>query len=223
MQGRLSASETGALQEFPRREWEAEFARAAAAGLGAIEWLYDEYEANPLETENGIARMRELAAEHGVEVRSLCAHRLVQRRGLDVDHLLDRCARAGIEIVVLPFLDGCEIRTELFRPGFVIESDLEPSRLADLRLPVSYDTGNARGRGIDVIGPLIRHVHVKDVDEAGTNVPLGEGTVDFPAVFATLRAIGYDGELVLETPRPRPGEEVALARRQVAFVQEHLR
>ena len=43
MQGRLSASETGALQEFPRREWEEEFPRAAAAGLAGIEWLYDKY------------------------------------------------------------------------------------------------------------------------------------------------------------------------------------
>src|SRR5439155_16128869 len=132
MQGRLSASETGALQEFPRREWEEEFARAAAAGLDGIEWLYDDFDANPLESDDGIARIRELSAEHGVEVRSLCAHRLVQRGALDVDHLLERCGRAGIALVVLPFLEGRELVTELVRPGVAIESDLEPSRLAAL-------------------------------------------------------------------------------------------
>ena len=58
MQGRLSASETGALQELPRREWEAEFERAAAAGFDSIQWLYVVHgeNFNPLATDRGVAR-----------------------------------------------------------------------------------------------------------------------------------------------------------------------
>jgi L-ribulose-5-phosphate 3-epimerase len=232
MQGRLSASETGALQEFPRREWEEEFPRAAAAGLRAIEWLYDDHGsgANPLETDAGIERMRELSATYGVEVRSLCVHRLLQRHELDVDWLLGRCVQAGIELVVLPFLEGRPIDDDLLRRRgsveVLVESDIELRRLAAiadrLGVGVNYDTGNQRGHGIEELGPRIGGVHLKDRDEAGANVPLGEGTVDFRAVFAAFRAVGYAGDLVLETPRPRRGEEVALARRQVAFVEEHL-
>jgi L-ribulose-5-phosphate 3-epimerase len=232
MQGRLSTSETGALQEFPRREWEDEFERAAAAGLPAIEWLYDDYGsgANPLETDAGVERMRELGTAFRVDVRSLCAHRLLQKDDLDIDWLLDRCERAGIRRVVLPFLELRPIDDALLRRTgdveVLVESNMDPQRLAEvaerLGVGVNYDTGNHRGRGIDALGPRIRGVHLKDRDAAGSNVPLGEGTVDFSEVFRALRAAGYDGDLVLETPRPRPGEEVALARRQIAFVERHL-
>ncbi len=219
MQGRLSTSATGQLQEFPRA-WEDEFPLAAAAGIAAIEWLYDDYDANPIETDEGVGRLRALSAEHRVAVPSLCAHRLLQG-GVLLDHLLERCARAGIERVVLPFLDGLVPDATYVRPGVVIESDLDPAALVALGAPVNYDTGNARGRGIDLLGPLIRSVHLKDVDDQGRNVPLGEGTVDFEEVFTALRAAGYDGDLVLETPRP-VGDRLEWARRQVAFVERYL-
>jgi hexulose-6-phosphate isomerase len=253
MQGRLSASETGALQEFPRVEWEEEFPRAAAAALAAIEWLYDEYGAgaNPLETDGGIARMPALAAEHGLGVGSLCAHWFVQRPllhddGLELlDWLLGRCARAGIERVVLPFLEGGEITDEdramelLGRAlassertgvGLLVESALEPERLAALvgrlghpLLGVNYDSGNSAPGAIEAFAPWIRGVHLKDRDESGANVPLGRGTVDLEAVLGALLSVGYSGDLVLETPRPRPGDEVASARRAVELLEQHLR
>jgi hypothetical protein len=54
----------GRIQAFPREQWEQEFPRAAAAGLSAIEWIYDTYGvgANPLETAEGVARMVALVA-----------------------------------------------------------------------------------------------------------------------------------------------------------------
>jgi sugar phosphate isomerase/epimerase len=74
-----------------------------------------------------------------------------------------------------------------------------------------------------VLGPWIRGVHLKDRDAVGTNVPLGEGTVDLPAVLGALASAGYSGDLVLETPRPRRGDEVAWALRMVELVKQHLR
>jgi hexulose-6-phosphate isomerase len=252
MQGRLSASETGALQEFPRREWEEEFPRAATAGLAGIEWLYDEYgaDANPLETDGGIARMQELTAAHGVSVRSLCAHWFVQHSVCDeeglarLEWLLRRCARAEIRRIVVPFLERSEIRDEARTGALVqralssceqtgvellIETTLKPDRVAALVEPlghpllgINYDSGDAEPGGITVLGPWIRGVHLKDRDRSGTNVSLGHGTVDFATVMSSLASVGYSGDLVLETPRPVRGEEVASAAKAVCFVRQHL-
>ena len=75
MQGRLLPPVDGRIQAFPREHWEQEFPRAAAAGLNAIEWIYDTYGvgANPLETAAGVARIVALSAEHGIVVHSVCA------------------------------------------------------------------------------------------------------------------------------------------------------
>src|SRR5580692_5966069 len=75
MQGRLLPPVEGRIQAFPREYWDQEFPRAAAAGLSAIEWIYDSYGlgSNPLETAAGVARMSVLADEYGVAVRSICA------------------------------------------------------------------------------------------------------------------------------------------------------
>ena len=223
MQGRLSESETGALQEFPRREWEAEFARAAAAGFDSIQWLYDVYgeDVNPIATDDGVARIRALSREHAIAVDSLCAHYLIERPE-DVerlDWLVERCRATGIARVVLPFLEGASfdprLVASLARPGVELLVEGVPDAAA-----FNYDTGyDPPG----AIGPNVRGVHVKDRDAAGKNVPLGEGIVDFDSVFHELGRIGYDGDFVLETPRPQRGSEVDWGRGQIDLVSRILR
>lgn len=53
-------------------------------------------------------------------------------------------------------------------------------------------------RATRAIGRKAVAVHVKDVDAAGGNVIVGEGTIDMPAVFAALAETGFSGLLVLE-------------------------
>ena len=53
-------------------------------------------------------------------------------------------------------------------------------------------------RAIRTIGRRNVAVHVKDVDPAGENTVLGEGTIDLPGVFAALAETKFDGLLVLE-------------------------
>jgi hypothetical protein len=50
MQGRLSKSLTGKIQEFPTKTWEKEFELANQLGLRAIEWTldYTDFKLNPL-------------------------------------------------------------------------------------------------------------------------------------------------------------------------------
>jgi hexulose-6-phosphate isomerase len=133
MQGRLLPPVEGRIQAFPREQWEQEFPRAAAAGLGAIEWIYDTYGlgANPLETAEGVARMVALSSAHRVAIRSVCADYFMDfafvratdaERAARLRHLqwfLRQAKLAGITRVVLPFVDQSAIRDAADREAVV--------------------------------------------------------------------------------------------------------
>ena len=82
------------------------------------------------------------------------------------------------------------------------------------RVGVYFDIGNVLGHQqwpphwIEILGPRIRAVHVKDFKLAvGTLAgfcDLLEGDVPFAEVMAALRAIGYDRTLVAEMMPPDP-------------------
>lgn len=73
---------------------------------------------------------------------------------------------------------------------------------------VYYDVANAMTYGYDssaempvlMEAGLLRQIHIKDMTRDRKNMPLGRGEVDFDAVGRTIREIGYDDWLVLETP-----------------------
>ena len=78
-------------------------------------------------------------------------------------------------------------------------------------LYVNLDTANLILYGmanpvdaLDTIGRYVRGMHAKDGfyptngRELGREVPLGEGKVDFPALFRKLRALGYEGDVTIE-------------------------
>lgn len=122
MQGRLSAPVNGQIQAFPSNDWPDEFARAAAAELNAIEWIFDG-PVNPVLDDAGVERIRALERETGVGVRSICAdyfmdatlHRGTKHEiGARVDVLRSLIARAGelgVGHIVLPFVDQSAIKT----------------------------------------------------------------------------------------------------------------
>ena len=56
--------------------------------------------------------------------------------------------------------------------------------------------------GYLAIKDLLGHVHIKDAKREGgetVGAAVGEGEVDYPALFAELKRIGYDGDIMLET------------------------
>lgn len=86
------------------------------------------------------------------------------------------------------------------------------------RVGVIYDAGNLvhegfenHQLGMELLGPYLAHVHIKNAApapkplsgpqpllfEAGW-APLRAGAVNFPRLFAAMRAVGYDGWLSLE-------------------------
>lgn len=66
-----------------------------------------------------------------------------------------------------------------------------------------YDMGDPV-RAVEILGPDIRSVHVKDArrtrvpGEWGEEVPLGEGEVNIPEFLRALERIGYSGPLIVE-------------------------
>ncbi len=64
---------------------------------------------------------------------------------------------------------------------------------------------------LSVFGELVRDVHAKDGryptdgKHLGKETPIGEGMVNFPALIAKLKEVGYDGPLTIE--REISGEE----------------
>ncbi len=114
-----------------------------------------------------------------------------------------------------------------------LETALGPAEFADLldRIPdalikVNYDSGNSASLGFvpaeefAAYGERIGSVHIKDRVRGGGTVPLGAGSADFDAVFAGLEKIGYSGDITMQVARGAPGDELAWARSNRAWIAQ---
>ena len=103
------------------------------------------------------------------------------------------------------------------------ESDFAPTELARLIdrfdpavFGVNYDIGNSAALGYDPsaefasYGNRIVNVHVKDRTLKGGTVPLGTGNADIPRVLSLLADLQYRGNLILQTARAKPGDDLAV-------------
>ena len=95
-------------------------------------------------------------------------------------------------------------------------------------LGIYLDVGNSTSGGMNPTDEIRAAkgrtilTHVKDWNPANRNERLlGAGAVDFPASFAALREIGYDGYLLVELP-PDPNDGDAVARHSVQFLRAAL-
>lgn len=120
--------------------------------------------------------------------------------------MLDTLARAGglaaEKGITLAFETGQET-AELLRHTL---DDLKAPNLKvnfDPANMLLYDMGDPI-RAVEVLGPDIRSVHVKDAKRPavpgawGEEVPLGQGEVDIRQFVRALKAVGYTGPLVVE-------------------------
>jgi L-ribulose-5-phosphate 3-epimerase len=184
MEGRLVPPEPGRFQSFPRERWADEFALAQAVPLSFIEWIYDLYGADENPLTNDLERLQALSRETGVATPSLCADYFMdlpflrcsasdcaERQRL-LDRLLGLAAQAGINRVVLPFVDASRIETAEDEDTVIavlegalpraretgvelhLEAALGPRSMAGLldRIPdamvkVNYDSGNSSSLG----------------------------------------------------------------------------
>ena len=160
MQGRMVPPTDNRIQCFPRESWADEFELAAQAGLDCLEWIYDLYGAdiNPLATDSGLEKLRELSRQHKVKILSICADyfmdkplvRASQAELEDRLHtlywLLERGRLIGINRMVIPFVDASRIDTqaEFEGVGLLLKRILEENRESGIEIHLETSLAPAR-------------------------------------------------------------------------------
>jgi L-ribulose-5-phosphate 3-epimerase len=90
-----------------------------------------------------------------------------------------------------------------------------------------YDMGDPIA-AVELLGPRIRSVHVKDArrprtpGQWGEEVPLGQGEVDVRRFVQTLRRVGYQGPLVIEREVGDQASRMRDIAHGIAFLRECL-
>lgn len=116
-----------------------------------------------------------------------------------------------------------------------LETDLAPQDLRRILetaghslVRANYDIGNSASLGhdpaeeLELIGPWLGSVHVKDRIRGGHTVPLGSGSADFETCFRMISEAGFNGPFILQAARQDGLSEVELAKRNRQFVESHL-
>jgi len=203
MQGRLVPPSDGRIQCFPRERWRDEFALAAAAGLGAIEWIYDAYgsDVNPITTDDGLGEMKTLSTQHDVAVRSVCADYFMElpllrasegeiaERVTVLDRLLRRSAKLGAVRVVLPFVDASRIDTEGELGDVVAVLERALPVLEETGVELHLETSLAPDRFADLLARLA-HPMVKVNYDSGNSASLGyDPRAEFDAYGARVGSV----------------------------------
>jgi sugar phosphate isomerase/epimerase len=118
-------------------------------------------------------------------------------------------------------------------------ADLLRRTLDDLKCPnvkVNFDPANMllydKGdplRAVEILGPDIRSVHVKDANRPttpgqwGDEVPLGQGQVNIRKFVKTLQKVGYRGSLCIEREVGNQRQRVGDIAHGIRFLRECLR
>ncbi len=108
---------------------------------------------------------------------------------------------------------------ELRRPNLKVNFD--PANM------LLYDKGDPI-RAVEILGPDIRSVHVKDARRTrvagtwGEEVPLGQGEVNIRQFVKTLRRIGYRGPLCIEREVGNQQERLADVAHGIRYLRECL-
>jgi L-ribulose-5-phosphate 3-epimerase len=145
-----------------------------------------------------------------------------------------------------PFLDTLRTVSELAKDRGVTvafetgqeTADLLRLTLDELKCPnlkINFDPANMllydRGdpiRAVEILGPDIRSVHVKDANRTtvpgtwGEEVPLGQGQANIRTFVQTLKKVGYRGALCIEREVGTQEQRVADIAHGIRFLRECL-
>jgi sugar phosphate isomerase/epimerase len=189
---------TGAMLGFPGEDYTTPQTIKETGGFGKPEWRQERFE-----------RLRwALDRTKALGLTDLMFHAgfLPEPGDPDRSEMLDVLAQAGQlaaeQGITLAFETGQE-SAELLRltlddlrsPN--IKVNFDPANM------ILYDMGDPI-RAIEILGPDIRSVHVKDAIRPetpgtwGQEVPLGMGEVDIRRFVRALKDVGYNGPLVVE-------------------------
>lgn len=169
MQGRLSRRQGEPAQSFPWTSWREEFSQARDCGFARIEWLVtaDRLDENPIWSDEGVREIRRQVTTTGVAVTSVCADCFIRRPLVGVpdserqsneallERLMARSGQIGIEVVLLPFLEGNAIRDR--DDGLAVLAGLGRAHL------IAEACGIQMGLETDLPGPVLREL----IDRSG--------------------------------------------------------
>lgn len=174
MQGRLLPPFEGRFQAFPAVGWREEFARARAAGLACIEWIYEKPHENdnPLRDAAGIDEIRRCGNAAGIAVRSICADYYMTDPLVGADDLphpencahlrwlIGQAARLSVAYIVLPFVDASSLRTpaRIAAAADAIRGVLPAARNAGIELHIECDLPPRAFRAFidEIADPLVK-------------------------------------------------------------------
>ena len=129
---------------------------------------------------------------------------------------------------------GLDIAVELHR-DMLVSNTAEAVKLMKLvdhpRVGITLDPCHVVCAGEDPalaakkLGPLVRHVHLRDAIGKNTEVVPGDGEVDFKALVTALEGIGYRRPMMVELEYPaKPAKpELAIVRRDAERARKLVR
>lgn len=186
MQGRLLPKYKGRYQAHPLGYWKDEFFLAKEIGLSYIEFIldYEDFQLNPLMSENGIAEVANIVQRSGVGVRSICADLfmeaplhsesvLVSDRSKELLlKLIANAAKLGVTDIVIPCVDQSALKG-INDQERLIKSLKEPIDLAsDLNVNLALETDLAPQPFLDLLKKLDKNT-VKVNYDLGNSASLG--------------------------------------------------
>lgn len=162
---------------------------------------------------------RRMSLEPGGPLEGMDRQAALARFRRGIEQVLPAAEAAGLCLTIEP------------EPGLLIEtSDQFLAFIADFRsahVRLNFDAGHFFCVGEDPaaavqrLAEYVEHVHVEDIaaDRTHRHLIPGRGAMDFDALVAALRRIGYDGYLTVElyTYQERPEQAAAEAR---AFLKD---
>lgn len=123
MHGRLSPTIENKIQSFPMISWQNEFRQAASCNFKCMEWIFDQYERNPIMDDEKLVQIKSLSDESGIQINSVLADYFMEKKffnetktqinkNLDVlRKLIQNCRKIGISMLEIPFVDSSSMLT----------------------------------------------------------------------------------------------------------------
>ncbi|MDP6927414.1 MAG: sugar phosphate isomerase/epimerase family protein [Rhodospirillales bacterium] len=180
VQGRLTQSPPGALQWFPGAKWTDEFALARELGLDYIELIAETQHnpENPLWSDDGIDRIKELVEENELRLHALCNDYIIEHTlpgNNDVLkqnlNLIERGRLLGTEKYILPLFDSSEMDPQNIGSYVGPLRDIADAA-KDASMIVCLETILTGSELIDLLDQL-NHSHIKVVYDTGNRVAFG--------------------------------------------------
>lgn len=126
MQGRLTNKGGFYPQIFPKGKWKDEFNCAEKIGFSCMEWMLNanEYEVNPIMTEEGIIQIKEQIEKTGIYVSAICANYFMMNSLYDITYeqqeknleilkiLIKNASKLSCRKIILPMFEASEMEIE---------------------------------------------------------------------------------------------------------------